>query len=264
MEQIRSYWPTWPLPVRQEVAITSGHACGYLAGRQARFRAFQVERMAGSEYQKWMDAGFRRSGAVVYQPMCPGCRACRPLRVPVGRLAMSKSQRRVMRRNRDLQVRVGVPRPTTEKWELYDRYQREWHDGKQAGDVMAYVNFLYQSPVETVEFEYRDLGGKLLGIGICDLCETSVSSMYFYFEPREAKRSLGTFSALYEILWAKEMKIPYWYAGFWVNGCDKMEYKTRFRPCELLGTDGIWRETAEPNTPSPKGAGPAPVGGIRP
>jgi arginyl-tRNA--protein-N-Asp/Glu arginylyltransferase len=41
------------------------------------------------------------------------------------------------------------------------------------------------------------------------------------------------------------MKIPYWYAGFWVHGCETMEYKTRFRPCEVLGTDGVWREMAE-------------------
>jgi arginyl-tRNA--protein-N-Asp/Glu arginylyltransferase len=46
-------------------------------------------------------------------------------------------------------------------------------------------------------------------------------------------------------MWAKEMKIPYWYAGFWVHGCETMEYKTRFRPCEVLGTDGVWREMAE-------------------
>jgi len=240
-----SHYPSWPLPVKQEMTVTESHACTYLPGRQATFRAFQAiggGRMTGEEYQRWMDAGFRRSGTIVYQPMCAGCRACVPLRVPVERLSMNKSQRRVLRRNADVQVQVGFPAPTAEKWELYDRYQREWHDGKQAGDLLGYVSFLYRSPVETVEFEYRDGGGKLIGVGLCDVSAKSVSSVYFYFDPREAGRSLGTFSALYEMLWAREMKIPYWYAGYWIRGCGAMEYKSRFRPCEALGTDGEWRE----------------------
>ena len=240
-----SHYPSWPLPVVQEMTLTESHECSYLPGRVASFRAFQAGRMTGEEYQRWMDAGFRRSGSIVYQPTCAGCRSCTPLRVPVERLAMSKSQRRVLRRNADVQVRVAMPAPTAEKWELYDRYQREWHDGKQAGDILGFVSFLYRSPVETVEFEYRDGAEKLLGVGLCDVSTKSVSSVYFYFDPAEAGRSLGTFSALYEMLWAREMKIPYWYAGYWISGCGTMEYKARFRPCEALGTDGEWRDLSK-------------------
>ena len=65
--------------------------------------------------------------------------------------------------------------------------------------------------------------------------------MYFYFDPDERRRSLGTFSALYEMIWARQLHLPYWYAGFWVPGCEKMAYKTRFRPCEIMDTDGQWR-----------------------
>ena len=240
-----SHYPSWPLPVLQEVTVTEPHACSYLPGRTASFRAFQAStggRMTGEEYQRWMDAGFRRSGSIIYQPACAKCRACTPLRVSIEELMLSKGQRRVLRRNEDLQVRVGRPMPTAEKWELYDRYQREWHDGKQAGDILGFVSFLYRSPVETAEFEYRDRADKLVGVGLCDISPKSVSSVYFYFDPAESARSPGTFSALYEMLWAREMKIPYWYAGYWINGSATMGYKSRFRPCETLNTDGEWRE----------------------
>jgi arginine-tRNA-protein transferase len=237
-----SHYPSWPLPVLQEVTTAESHECSYLPGRAASFRAFQSNHMTGEEYQQWMDAGFRRSGSIIYQPACAGCRECRPLRVPIERFSPSKGQRRVMRRNEDLQVRVGRPEPTAEKWELYDRYQREWHDGKQAGDILGFISFLYRSPVETVEFEYRDTAEKLMGVGLCDVSAKSVSSVYFYFDPAQSGRSLGTFSALYEMLWARNMKIPYWYAGYWISGCRTMEYKARFRPCEILDTDGEWRE----------------------
>ena len=38
----------------------------------------------------------------------------------------------------------------------------------------------------------------------------------------------------------------YYYLGYWVAGCGAMEYKATFRPCELLGTDGLWRPS-KPN-----------------
>jgi arginine-tRNA-protein transferase len=68
--------------------------------------------------------------------------------------------------------------------------------------------------------------------------------VYFYFDPREARRSIGTFSGLYEIEWAREMKLAHWYMGYWIKECPTMAYKARFRPCEALGTDGEWRVMA--------------------
>ena len=200
--------------------------------------------MSGEWYQRLLDAGFRRSGAIIYQPMCTGCRSCIPLRVPVETFKPSKSQRRVLGRNKDVAVTAGRPEATREKWEMYERYQREWHHNHsgQSEDITEFVKFLYRSPVESVEFEYRDKWGKLLGVGIGDLCPPILSSVYFYFDPQEARRSIGTFSAMYEIQWAREMKLTHWYAGYWIKECPTMTYKARFRPCETLGTDGVWRE----------------------
>ncbi len=240
-----SHWPSWPLPIHGlDIAISAKHPCGYLPGRLSTFRWFDASErgVSAEEYQRLMDSGLRRSGTMIYQPMCTGCRACIPLRVPLHSFVPTKSQRRALRKNADIIVTTGSPKPTREKWELYQHYLMEWHH-KPAGeeDIASFLSFLYMSPVETVEFEYRTAGGKLLGVGLCDLCPASLSSVYFYFDPREAQRSLGTFSALYEIQWAREHGLKHWYAGYWVKGCASMEYKARFRPCEVLGTDGVWR-----------------------
>lgn len=235
--------------------ITGKQNCGYLPNRVSLFRAFEAERVTGEAFQQLLDAGFRRSGSVIYQPICTGCRACVPIRVPVEEFAPSRSQRRVLRKNQDVTTRVGRPEPTHEKWELYERYQRQWHKhpAAQAEEVMEFVSFLYHSPVESVEFEYRDKWGQLLGVGIGDLSPASHSSVYFYFDPRHAERSLGTFSAIYEINWARESGRKYWYAGYWIDECPTMAYKSRFRPCEVLSTDGIWRRMEEASGPG--GAG---------
>jgi arginine-tRNA-protein transferase len=189
-----------------------------------------------------MDAGFRRSGKVIYQPVCPGCRDCVPIRVPVDRFTPSKSQRRVWRKNDDLAVTIQEPDPTPEKHQLYERYRKYWHDSPESQDWDTFTRFLYESPVDTVEFLYRDPFGRLLGVGICDVCPQSLSSVYFYFDPDIADRSPGTFSALYELQWARQHAIPYYYLGYWIRSCGAMEYKSGFRPHEFLSTDGTWRE----------------------
>jgi arginine-tRNA-protein transferase len=201
--------------------------------------------MPGEVYHRFMDAGFRRSGKLMYQPVCSGCRACVSLRVPVSTFAASKSQRRCWRKNQDLSITSGEPDATEEKFELYRRYATGWH-GKpaQEEDWETFESFLYDSPVETVEFCYRDSSGKLLAVGICDVCEHSLSSVYFYHDPSEQKRGLGTFGALHEIETARASGIPHYYLGYWVAGCGAMQYKAHFRPCEVLEPDGVWRPLA--------------------
>src|SRR5205823_5331253 len=90
-------------------------------------------------------------------------------------------------------------------------------------------------------FAYRDSGNRLLAIGICDVCTSSLSSVYFYFDPGESGRGLGTFGALTEIGFARERSIPYYYLGYYIDGCATMQYKADYRPHELLCGDGVWR-----------------------
>jgi arginine-tRNA-protein transferase len=93
-----------------------------------------------------------------------------------------------------------------------------------------------------LEFSYRDAAGRLLGVGICDVSKLSLSSVYFYYDPEETvRRSLGTFAALVEIETAAGRNIPYYYLGYWVDGCPAMQYKANFRPNEVLCPDGVWR-----------------------
>ena len=75
-------------------------------------------------------------------------------------------------------------------------YVREWHGKEEDATAEAFVSFLYESPVGTIEMEYRDGSGRLLAVGICDRSESSLSSVYFYFDPAVARRAWDVWGAM--------------------------------------------------------------------
>lgn len=230
-----------PLPIY----LGEPHACAYLPDRTA-IDAFTIAndgRISSAGYERLMNLGFRRSGMIVYRPVCEDCSECVPIRVPIREFTPSKSQRRVVRRNGDVRVEIGRPGCDDAHYDLYCCYQRHRHpDRVDSRD--AFSRFLVESPIQTLEFAFF-AADRLIGVSIVDLCPLSLSSVYFYYDPGEAARSLGVFSGLCEIEECRRRGLPYWYLGYFIRGCAKMEYKARFRPAELLGVDGAWRRMAD-------------------
>jgi arginine-tRNA-protein transferase len=69
--------------------------------------------------------------------------------------------------------------------------------------------------------------------------------IYSFFDVGpDARKGLGTFIILDHIVRAARAGLPYVYLGYWVEGSNRMAYKTGFRPLERLGRDG-WRRMDE-------------------
>jgi arginyl-tRNA--protein-N-Asp/Glu arginylyltransferase len=228
-----------PLPLL--VLDPHAHACSYLPTRSARHEYLIADNLSSRDYQSLMDQRFRRSGAWVYRPACEGCAECVPLRVRADRFTLSRSQRRAIAKNKNVIVHMGPPESSDEKWQLYRKYLAIQHGSPADEDRASFEQFLFKSPIDTLEMTYR-LAGELIGVGIIDLCPDALSSVYFYFEPAESRRSLGVFSAIREIEECRRMGKNYWYAGYYVRESPKMNYKSRFKPCEFL-IDGRWQES---------------------
>lgn len=217
------------------------HACGYLEGRRARHAHFYGARLGGAEYRVLLDANFRRAGLVFYRPECGACRECRQMRVLVGEYVPTPSQRRTVKRNRDLEIEIGPPELDGERAALYRRYVESRHgNGPQRGDADELEGFLYRSVVPTLEVAYRARGGRLIGVSILDVGPGYLSSVYHFFDPAESRRSLGVFSAVREIEFAKERGLAHYYLGYLVVGARSMNYKANYRPFEWW-SDGAWR-----------------------
>merc|ERR1712173_187344 len=70
-----------------------------------------------------------------------------------------------------------------------------------------------------------------------------VSSVYLYYDPdwwgQKPTLSPGTYSALREVQLTKELKLPYYYMGYYIHSVPKMRYKGRFLPSDLLSPSSL-------------------------
>lgn len=230
-------WTYEALPLA--VVRLDPHPCAYLPGRTAREAVCVLPVQTGRAYEALLRRGFRRAGQIFYRPACPGCAACVPLRVPVEGFRPSRSQRRVWRRNRDVRVTLRRPACDPQRFELFCRHQDAQFGRRMCGSLEELREAVFDSPIESLELDYR-LDGRLVGVGVVDLCPDALSSVYFFFDPAHARRSLGTLSVLVEIDLARQWGRRWWYAGYWIRECPSMAYKAAFGPHELLTPRG-WR-----------------------
>jgi leucyl-tRNA---protein transferase len=234
--------PPHELPVLGTLFL-GGDTCAYFRdGRPARTAFAQPRRMlTPAEYDTALNIGMRRSGAILYRPLCPNCRKCQPFRIDVSRFEPSKSQRRVIRKceNR-FDVRAHRPRVDPEHLDLFARYQAGQH-GERGIDPSeeSYERFLGESVTDTIELSWR-LEGKLVACGILDAVPSGLSTVYFFWDPDLADLSMGTYSALTEIDLCRQWKLPYYYLGYLVPGAETMNYKAQFAAGEVWdGTSWI-------------------------
>lgn len=230
------------LHVLHQLPPMPGHPCAYLPGQIARDRGFVVSRMSPDAWQVMLENGWRRAGMMIYEPACPFCRQCIPLRIPITRFRPSRTQRKCWNRNQDLEVRLTPVLTDEERYDLYRRYITIRHNGMMTGSRREFEQFLGMSPVETCEIEYR-LDGRLVAVATTDRFPGGWSSVYCYYDPEESRRSLGTFNVLMSIELCRDELGGHarLYLGYWVENSSTMAYKSDFQPFEYFDSNRQWR-----------------------
>ncbi len=254
------------------VNISNG-TCNYLQDRQQHLYYFTKKNLTSKEYRNLLDQGFRRAGKYVYRPFCNFCSECQIIRVPVHYFKKSKSQKRVWNTLHKLGFDFKITKPffSLEKLIIYLKYLKIVHNSTYKNLLMDNLTIntetyktnqpilidliegvsKYPEFFKSVYEDYNDfflttclekestkelnlwINQKLIGIGILDIVEDAYSSVYFFYDPDFQKYSIGTFSILLEIEIAKLYNLNYYYLGYYINDCSKMNYKKNFRPNEI-------------------------------
>jgi arginyl-tRNA--protein-N-Asp/Glu arginylyltransferase len=219
--------------------------CQYLPDRQSSQEFELVARISPEEYEARMNAGWRKFGAFLFHPVCADCAECRPIRILADQFTPDRSQRRTLKDNADLTVRLAQPTVDADRMALWHRYHagqaaRKGWPAKRTSTQDYILNFV-RNPIPAIEITVYE-GETLLAVVLTEITPNVVSGVYHYHDPDRRERGLGTFGMLQTLELARRLGKPYAYFGYYVAGCASMNYKSKFRPCQILGPDGVWRD----------------------
>lgn len=163
-----------------------------------------------------------------------------PLRIRLSQFSLSKSQRRVLRDNTDVQVSIQPTEITDESVALFERHKTRFRSGVPDSIYDFLSDDPARVPCEGREISVR-LDGRLIAASYFDVAETAVSAIYGMFDPDLASRSLGIFTMLKEIEFAKDAGKELYYQGYSYEGPSFYDYKKRFRGTESFDWKGNWK-----------------------
>ncbi len=241
------------LPIAPRFHVTAPLPCPYLEGKQERKLFTSLRGTQAVKLNNMLSKqGFRRSQNILYRPSCPTCAACISVRVLVEEFVPSKSQRRILRRNADLERLAASPWATEEQYALFLDYVEHRHPGGGMTDmdIFEFASMVEDTPVENQIVEYvttaSDGKSSLTAVCLTDIQDDGLSMVYSFFDPARLRDSLGTYVILDHIALAREARLKYIYLGYWVPGSKKMDYKIRFNAMEVY-RDGCWKRLGNPS-----------------
>lgn len=217
------------------VGLTATFPCSYLDDKKEQLiMLIDPEVHARQHYPALMSIGFRRSGEQVYRPQCPECNGCESLRINSDTFTLSKSQKRLLNKNKHFTT-IKSTIAKANYYLLYERYINEIHkDGVMyPASQDQFESFLACSWGEIIFIEIYD-DDKLISVSVTDqLCtkvSTAWSAFYCFYDPDYRDHSLGKYAVLQQLSLTKQHKIEFLYLGYYIQNCQKMNYKNQFNP----------------------------------
>jgi arginine-tRNA-protein transferase len=168
-----------------------------------------------------------------------GLRAVTPLRIDLAKYNYSRSQKRVLAKNRDVKVVVRNTFVDGIKETLFYRHRERFKDNIPD----SIHDFLSDQPA-TVPCRNQEIcvyqGERLIAASFLDIGRESTSAVYAMFEPATSRRSLGIFTMLEAIRYSRELGCRYYYPGYAYRGSSVYDYKKNFSGTEYLNWEKGW------------------------
>jgi len=223
-------------PINQlRLYSTAPHPCSYLEDEEACTLFIDPEADIDFPTLSYLnERGFRRSGEHIYKPNCLNCQACISYRVLIKGFKFSRNQRRIFKKNQDVNFVISSDISSEVHYQLYKQYIEERH---KEGDMYPPSRQQYESflgnPLGNTFYLEAYIGEKLIAVAVTDHCHNGLSSVYSFFDPSYENRSLGQLLIQQQIHMAGGAGFDYLYLGYWIKNSNKMNYKSRYKPAEI-------------------------------
>ncbi len=182
------------------------------------------------EFNDFLIKGWRRFGIYFFRPNCEICFDCKPIRIDVKKFKPSNSQKRIIKKNYKTSV---VFNKLTYKKMIFNIYEEHSFDRfAQISNLDDFKNTFFINAVSSCQSEYY-INDNLVAVGFIDISDEALSSVYFVYKTEYNNLSLGTFGAIKEIEYAKNLNLKYYYLGYYIKDNSRMSYKNKFKPFEL-------------------------------
>ncbi len=206
--------------------------CPYISSEngfiQEYFFAIDVTK---SEYQSLLEKSWRRFGIFYFRYACSNCSKCKALRIDLKNFKLSKSQKKVVKKNKNTRVIIKKLQPSIEIYKVYENHSLNKFNKKT--NIKDFLETYYYENNFALQSEYY-IENKLVAIGFIDEVNNALSSIYFAYNTDYSNYSLGTFSVIHEAEYAKSLNMDFYYLGYYINENKSMKYKNNFKENQIL------------------------------
>lgn len=158
------------------------------------------------------------------------------LRLDLKSFSFSKSQRKLLRRNKTHFAPAAAPaKIDPEREALYKRYADNFNGRLSPTVADSLENYNDNSVFNTLETTVREKNsGQLVAISYFDLGSDSAASILGFYDPDMSAFSLGYYTMLLEIEYCLQHDIRYYYPGYVAPGYGRFAYKLRLGACDYF------------------------------
>ncbi|GAX61337.1 arginyltransferase [Candidatus Scalindua japonica] len=177
--------------LHRELDIGELSLCPYMPDRKKQIKYFLASELDESEISFLLEKGWRKFGVYSFQPSCPDCQECIPIRVISDEFKPSKSQRRNLKKNSNIDVTFGPLKFSERAFGIYQDHSNQRFS--QECTIEEFIEGFFSPSTPSLQSEYY-LNDELIAVGFLDKGDDCLSSVYLIYDTKFSHLGLGTFS----------------------------------------------------------------------
>ncbi len=196
------------------------------------FEEYYFDSVSGENLDILFEHGFRHFGIHFYRYSHGFLNEAQvtvlPLRIQLSNFILSKSQKKILRKNDKFKFIIRDCFINTEKLDLFEKHKMRFKDNIPE----SIYNFIYPTNPHCVPCEMKEISvydsERLIAVSFLDIGKISTSSIYGMFHPEYSEFSLGIYTMLLEIQFSLEHNKKLYYPGYAYREPSFYDYKKKF------------------------------------